>query len=161
MVLLILSDSHGHLDNMYQAIERSSPDAIVHLGDCWRDSLRLQARYPDLPLFQVAGNCDFDLTAPRQKVISLEGHQILLCHGDRYGVKSSLTGLRELSQKHPEVELILFGHTHRPTTENLGRIILLNPGSIGSPHNVGGYSYATATLQPGQSIYTRLWSLFD
>ena len=39
MKWLILSDSHGVVSNMKQAVIRSAPDGILHLGDCWQDVL--------------------------------------------------------------------------------------------------------------------------
>ena len=47
MKILVLSDSHGNVENMIRAVERESPRAIFHLGDCWRDGQRLrQLRLP-------------------------------------------------------------------------------------------------------------------
>jgi len=38
MNILVLSDSHGNISNMEEAVEREKPDMILHLGDCWRDA---------------------------------------------------------------------------------------------------------------------------
>lgn len=56
MKWLILSDSHGVISNMKQAVIRSSPDGILHLGDCWQDGQRLHQLFPQLPFYQVPGN---------------------------------------------------------------------------------------------------------
>ena len=45
MNILVLSDSHGNISNMEEAVEREKPDMILHLGDCWRDAERLAERY--------------------------------------------------------------------------------------------------------------------
>lgn len=61
MKILVFSDSHGNEDNMIRAVERERPftlDAIVHLGDGWRDAEALHRLYPRIPLEQVPGNCD-------------------------------------------------------------------------------------------------------
>ena len=34
MKLLVMSDSHGNVANMLQAVQRENPDRILHLGDC-------------------------------------------------------------------------------------------------------------------------------
>lgn len=34
MNILVLSDSHGNISNMEEAVEREKPDMILHLGDC-------------------------------------------------------------------------------------------------------------------------------
>lgn len=37
MRILVLSDSHGNVDNMARAVELTAPDRVLHLGDCQRD----------------------------------------------------------------------------------------------------------------------------
>ena len=49
MKYLVLSDSHGNVDNMARAVEREKPDGIIHLGDCWRDAEELHELFPRLP----------------------------------------------------------------------------------------------------------------
>ena len=46
MKYLVLSDSHGNVDNMVRAVEREKPDGIIHLGDCWRDAEELNELFP-------------------------------------------------------------------------------------------------------------------
>ena len=53
MKYLVLSDSHGNVDNMVRAVELTKPDGIIHLGDGWRDAEELHTLYPRLPLEQV------------------------------------------------------------------------------------------------------------
>lgn len=36
MRILVLSDSHGNVDNMARAVELTAPDRVLHLGDCQR-----------------------------------------------------------------------------------------------------------------------------
>lgn len=51
MKILVFSDSHGNEDNMIRAVERERPftlDAIVHLGDGWRDAEALHRLYPQI-----------------------------------------------------------------------------------------------------------------
>ena len=43
---------------MVRAIRQQQPDAVFHLGDCERDTQRLEKEFPDLPLYRVCGNCD-------------------------------------------------------------------------------------------------------
>ena len=81
MKILVLSDSHGAVSPMEQAVEQTSPDLILHLGDCWRDGERLHDRFPSIPLEQVPGNCDFRPTEPAERLLELRGKRILLCHG--------------------------------------------------------------------------------
>ncbi|MFR1617362.1 MAG: metallophosphoesterase family protein [Dysosmobacter welbionis] len=89
MKILVLSDSHGAVSPMEQAVEQTSPDLILHLGDCWRDGNG--SRQVSLhPPGTGSGNCDFRPTEPAERLLELRGKRILLCHGHTYGVKQSL-----------------------------------------------------------------------
>ena len=91
MKVLVLSDSHGNIFNMIQAVEREAPRMVFHLGDCWRDGERLHDRFPELPFEQVYGNCDyFRGSREAEKLLCLGDKRVLLCHGHTYGVKQSL-----------------------------------------------------------------------
>ena len=50
MQVLVVSDSHGRVDNMIQAVERVQPDYVLHLGDCQRDLEKLRREFPGLPM---------------------------------------------------------------------------------------------------------------
>ena len=78
MKYLVLSDSHGNVDNMVRAVELVKPQGIIHLGDGWRDVEELRELFPSLPLEQVPGNCDFRLSEPAAKPLDLCGKRILL-----------------------------------------------------------------------------------
>lgn len=132
MKILVLSDSHGNIANMAQAVEREAPDLLLHLGDCWRDAERLHERFPALPLHQVPGNCDFRSAEPAERLLLLEGRRVLLCHGHTYGVKQSLL-IAGYAAEEQALDAFLFGHTHRPLVDLRGRTLFLNPGSIGDP----------------------------
>ena len=56
--ILVLSDSHGNVNNMVTAVGRLHPDMIIHLGDCWVDAEKLHQQFPMIMMEQVPGNCD-------------------------------------------------------------------------------------------------------
>lgn len=146
MKILVLSDSHGNLTNMEQAVERTSPNLIVHLGDCWRDGERLHEHFPEIPLEQVPGNCDFRLGEPAEKLLILRDKRILICHGHTYGVKQSLLNAGYAAEEQT-LDLFLFGHTHRPLVDMRGRTLFLNPGSIG---DYAHPFYGVVTIENGR-----------
>ena len=143
MKILVLSDSHGNLENMIQAVEKETPRMILHLGDCWRDGERLHEHFPDIPFHQVPGNCDFRPTEPAEQLLFLEDKRVLICHGHTYGVKQSLLTAGYAAEEQ-NLDLFLFGHTHRPLVDKRGKTLFLNPGSIGDHYN--SY-YGIITLQ--------------
>ena len=146
MKILVLSDSHGNISNMLQAVEREQPRMVFHLGDCWRDGERLHSRLPDLPFEQVVGNCDFRGIRPVEKLVFLEDRRVLLCHGHTYGVKQSLLAAG-LAAEEQNLDLFLFGHTHKPLVDMRGKTLFLNPGSIG---DYARPAYGIVTLENGK-----------
>lgn len=130
MKILVLSDSHGNLANMVRAVDISVPRMILHLGDCWRDGERLHALFPDIPFEQVPGNCDFRPSEPSERLLFLEDKRVLICHGHTYGVKQSLLSAGYAAEEQ-NLDLFLFGHTHKPLVDMRGKTLFLNPGSIG------------------------------
>lgn len=146
MKILVLSDSHGNISNMLQAAERESPRLILHLGDCWRDGERLHDRLPELPLEQVPGNCDFRGSQPTERLLFLGDMRILMCHGHTYGVKQSLMRAG-LAAEEKNLDLFLFGHTHKPLVDKRGKTLFLNPGSIGDYIQP---TYGIVTLENGK-----------
>ncbi len=130
MKILVLSDSHGNITNMVQAVGRENPRMIFHLGDCWRDGERLHDHFPDIPFQQVRGNCDFRSQEAVEQLLCLEDKRILLCHGHTYGVKQPLLAAG-LAAEEKNLDVFLFGHTHRPLVDMRGKTLFLNPGSIG------------------------------
>ena len=142
MKALCFSDSHG---NSY-AIKRAMnmhPDAeiIFFLGDGLSD-FELFINDRTKAYFAVRGNCDSsallgDNLVKKTDSINIEGHRIVFTHGDLYGVKYGLDGVKKLAED-SSADLVLFGHTHHPlekyiSTED-GGYYLFNPGSL-----AGGY----------------------
>jgi hypothetical protein len=129
--ILVLSDSHGNLNNMILAVKSAKPDMIIHLGDCWADAQQLHAKFCDIPMEQVPGNCDCRQEF-LERILLIEGKKILICHGHTRNVKAGVLNLQYAAQER-EVDAALFGHTHRVFYGIHNRIVYLNPGSIGAP----------------------------
>lgn len=146
MKYLVLSDSHGNVDNMVRAAELTKPDGIIHLGDCWRDAEELRLLFPRLPLEQVPGNCDLGRFEAPERVLILNDHRVLIAHGHTLGVKTGLlrAQYRALEQN---ADILLFGHTHVPLVDAASRPMLLNPGSIGDPRRP---TYGVLDFMDGQ-----------
>lgn len=142
--ILVFSDSHGNINNMVYAVKQVKPDMICHLGDCWNDATKLHHIFPEIPLERVPGNCDYQ-EEPIEKILLLENRKLLLCHGHPYHVKSGYLTL-ELAARQKEVDLALFGHTHKVFYDWHNGVALFNPGSIGAPGYQNPPSYGVLTL---------------
>lgn len=153
MKIFILSDTHGETERAVEAIRREKPDQIIHLGDCLRDAEELERSIPYTPLCSVPGNNDWFFDAPKEKVISLGGIKIFLCHGHTTRVKYGLD-LQVYRALQAGCAVSLFGHTHRPLLEEQREILLLNPGSAADTK-----TYAILTLTPGQKPFGEIKTL--
>lgn len=146
MRILVVSDSHGNQGNLFKARQLAGQiDAIVHLGDGEDDAAMLAAA-EDVPVLQVAGNCDYGSQSPRERLETLAGTRLLLCHGDRYGVKLGLSLLIERA-KGCDAAAVLYGHTHQAMVECCDGIWLINPGTLWG--RAPFLSYALLELSPG------------
>ncbi len=160
MELLIVSDSHGRVENMSAALERQikCPDAILFLGDGARDLVRLFVC--GTPLWAVHGNCDWsssDYADKTERLLYLEGHTLLLTHGHEWGVKGGLGALIAHAAD-LGADIVLFGHTHTPTLqtvaagERIGKTTLSRPMYLFNPGSIGYEgSFGTLTLK-GDSV---------
>ena len=130
MTVLVLSDSHGNVDNMIRAVERVQPHRVLHLGDCQRDLAALQALFPALPMEGVPGNCDWGSCGQPERLIELGGVRIFMLHGHTRNVKNSPMAAMYAAKEYG-AQVLLFGHTHVPLVDNDGSLLTLNPGAAG------------------------------
>lgn len=128
MKILVFSDSHHSIGNMYDAVERERPNIVLHLGDCIADAEDLSNAFGGLDLLYVPGNCDPFSPAAPSLLQEFGGKRVFLTHGHLFGVKSGLLRL-ELEAKRLGADVALFGHTHCPFLKQENGIWLLNPGS--------------------------------
>ena len=132
MRILVLSDSHGNVENMARCVELTQPNAILHLGDCQRDAEALHRLYPAIPLQGVPGNCDWGAVDSPEVLTEYGGVRILLMHGHTRSVKAS-TLSAIYAAKEMGAQILLFGHTHRPCCfQEPDGLWVLNPGSARS-----------------------------
>lgn len=155
MLVLVFSDSHGRTLDLYDAIERDAPDAVIHLGDCYEDACDLRRSYPDLPVYAVLGNNDWGQDAPDHAVVRLAGVGIYFAHGHREGCSFSSPGRLPQHAAQAGCSLALFGHTHVVYHDMHGGVEVINPGSISLPRS-GPASYVRLTLSEGQCVRTEV-----
>ena len=130
MNVLVVSDSHGKVDKLIQAVEQVRPGYVRHLGDCQRDLEKLRQAFPMLPMEGVPGNCDYGSCDQPERLIELGGVRILMLHGHTRNVKSSPMAAMYAAREYG-AQVLLFGHTHRPLVDNDGTLLTLNPGAAG------------------------------
>ena len=127
--ILVLSDSHSYFDEALKIFEKEKPDIVIGAGDGIKDIEELSYIYPKAEYYMVKGNCDyFDRSHNEENLFEIDNIKIFLTHGHLYGVKRSLSSIKEIGKK-SNASLIVFGHTHKPYIEKDGDMTLFNPGA--------------------------------
>ena len=158
MKLLVLSDSHGNISGVRDAIRKNrDADAIVFLGDGASDIEAVSATDTEHAFFAVRGNCDFSaylrgVPISRAEMLDL-GLPIFITHGDAYGVKNGYDAILQAGVSRG-AKIVMFGHTHTPLEyyDSDTGIYLFNPGSISREY--GGASFGIVTLGCGEPLFS-------
>lgn len=142
MRLLIVSDTHGRLSHIREALSRMADvDMLIHLGDYEEDAMTLSEEY-GLDVISVPGNMDgCGDREEGDRVLVTEWGNILLTHGHLYDVKWDSTRLLYAAEENG-CRAVFFGHTHAALYEERDGITLLNPGSAALPRDGNPPSYA-------------------
>ncbi len=135
-------------------------DAILHAGDITRRRV-LDQLAEIAPVHAVAGNRDWGLGLPLDRLLEFDGVRIGLTHGhgglwpyvrdkvryltvgyymERYiaGVRARFAGQR--------VDVIVFGHSHRVINQVVDGVLLFNPGSVAPDYHAPFHRPAVGVL---------------
>jgi len=145
----VISDTHGMFDRGIVTLFEGV-DAIIHAGDIGK--LEVISQLEQIaPVIAVEGNNDWFNQFPTEAIQKLAGHTILIRHifGELH--KLDAAEKRILDRVQPDV--VVFGHSHQPYLERLGRTLLFNPGSAGPkrfslPRTVGILSLEENRIDP-------------
>jgi uncharacterized protein len=124
----VIADTHGLFDPAIQRHFRGV-DHILHAGDIGKRSVIGQLERI-APVTAVSGNVDDDKCGlSSEAVVELAGFCIAIRHILYDGGKLTKEGRAFLDHERPDV--CVFGHTHQPKVEWVGKTLLFNPGSAG------------------------------
>jgi putative phosphoesterase len=144
MVIGLISDTHGLVrPESLEAL--AGVEVILHAGDVGALQV-LEALRAVAPVHAVAGNVDAPapLMLPARLDLSFGGVSVHVSHGHELG---SPTPLR-LAERY-DADVIVFGHTHRPVVEWIGRQLIVNPGAAGPARFNLVPSVARLTIEDG------------
>ena len=165
--LLVLSDTHGNISALKAVLnwakDHTPPNgaitAVAFLGD-GISNLRTAADatgfFSDWKL--VKGNNDQGLSIPEAAVFDFSGHRFFLCHGHRYALYNGYHTLIAAA-RNADADVALFGHTHVPSLTREKGLLLVNPGSVGSPRSRLGATFAVIECSPGESPEVKFHSI--
>lgn len=144
MIIGVVSDTHDNLPNLRKILEEFNEvgiKIIIHLGDFISPfTVRLmREELKNAKVIGLLGNNDGDILQLTKlfaeagwelysgvKTIDLSGRRITLLHG--YGSVSETESLVRNLARSLDVDVVMFGHTHRPLVEKISGRLILNPG---------------------------------
>ena len=136
MKILVVSDTHGHTKNLERVLEKVGDiDLFIHCGDLEGGEDYIRALV-DVPCYMVAGNNDWFSELQREMEISVDDYRIWITHGNNYGASMGPERLLEEAAAR-NVDVVMYGHTHRPLIEYQDNIVIVNPGSLSYPRQNG------------------------
>jgi uncharacterized protein len=149
--------SDTHFPRFGRALPRALEDGlraakvsrILHMGD-FTDALALPLFEAIAPLEAVAGNNDPEeiwTRFGRQKIVTIDGVRVGLVHGDAGRGNAHENAIRAFAGE--PVDVILYGHSHRPVVERRGAQLVANPGSPTDRRMMPTFSYGILTIDAG------------
>ena len=130
--ILIVSDTHRKNENYMKVLQKlGKVDMVIHLGDIEGSEYTIQEA-AGCPVEMVAGNNDFFSSLPSEKTLQIGRYCVMITHGHRYYIGMG----REMLKKEAVargVDIVMYGHTHRPVIDISKNIIAINPGSLSYP----------------------------
>lgn len=155
MKILIVSDTHKMNDNYFRVLGKKKPDMVIHCGDAEGSEYAL-TQAADCPVQIVLGNNDFFSDLPRELILDIGPYKVWVVHGHNYYVSMGNEVLkREAAAR--GMDIVMYGHTHRPYFDQSQGIIVLNPGSLSYPRQEGRKpSYMMMELdEKGEAHFTQ------
>lgn len=137
MLVGVIADTHGSLpDSVATALE--GVGRIIHAGDVGGRRIldELEAIAPTVAVRGNMDSGDLEWRLSDTAIVSLEGRRVMVVHKAEHARAAGL----------PEgVDILVSGHTHRPSVEREGALLLVNPGSAGG-HNRDGRGPTAAII---------------
>lgn len=122
----VISDTHGYFDPQITGLF-AGVEHILHTGDIGQSRVIWELE-KIAPVTAVLGNVDGGLPFKETEVVELGGRTFLIHH--IVNVHAPAEPLeRRIAQANPEV--VVFGHTHKPFCQTIGRVLYFNPGYAG------------------------------
>lgn len=160
MKLMIASDIHGSeywCRKLVEAFAREGADRLLLLGDLLYHGPRNELPRDYSPkavaellnslagkVFSVRGNCEAEIDQELLSFPALADYALIPVGSDR--VLAAIHGHDLSPRRLPPLrpgDAVLHGHTHVPSLEDRGGVMMLDPGSVAIPKNGSPNSYMT------------------
>lgn len=141
--ILVVSDSHGSNSMIKKVMLEEKAQVVLHAGDYCCDISEIKSFVDHV----VDGNNDWN--GKDFVKIKIEDIFVGLTHGHHlisFSSEKTIKNLKDFANK-MQVDLLIFGHTHKEFLFKNDKITILNPGSINYPRNSSIIpSYAIVTV---------------
>ncbi|RTZ68771.1 MAG: hypothetical protein DSZ21_01125 [Tenericutes bacterium] len=86
------------------------------------------------------------------KKVKIDGTRIGYVHGHLLGV--DYKSFKDIASflKRKNIDVLIFGHIHRPVFEEVDGMFFINPGSIADGRDSHGSTYATVEVKDGKAF---------
>lgn len=152
MRVAVISDTHvrKHLSKIENLIESKLKDVdlIIHAGD-FTNAKTLPYIKKYFNVIAVYGNNDKEETRQilnEKEIITLENYKIGIYHGHGDS-KTTLDNVYAIFENE-NLDIIIFGHSHKPFITTKDKTLIINPGSPSSKRKERFYSYIILDLLP-------------
>lgn len=135
MKVIIVSDTHRKNENYFEVLKMHKPDLVIHCGDAEGSEYAL-TEAADCPVWIVLGNNDFFSQLPKELEFNIGRYKVWVTHGHNYCVSMGNETIKKEAQL-KGVDIVMYGHTHRPVIDIDKEVIALNPGSLSYPRQEG------------------------
>lgn len=131
MKILIVSDTHRKNDTYFNVVKLHKPDMVLHCGDAEGSEYAL-TEAADCPVHIVLGNNDFFSSLPKELEFEIGKYKVWITHGHTYNVSMGADRIKQEAIARG-IDIVCYGHTHRPLVDLEADIIAVNPGSLSYP----------------------------
>jgi putative phosphoesterase len=152
MLIALISDTHmprGARRNPDVCVERiRASDLVIHAGDIATREVLDEIGAIGPPVAAVHGNADsaeLRRALPAARVVDADGARIAVVHdaGPAGG------RLKRMRKRFPDVDAVVFGHSHIPLTEREGDFQIFNPGSPTARRRAPRHTMGVARAEGG------------
>lgn len=150
LLIGVISDTHGLLrQEAVEALQGS--EMIIHAGDIGRRNV-LDGLSTIAPVIAVRGNMDrenWSYRLPVTEVVELKKILLYMIHD---------LGRLDLDPAASHIQIVVSGHSHRPSVSRYKGVLYLNPGSAGPKRFTLPVSVALLRIE-GRNIDARIVEL--
>jgi len=142
MRVLVISDSHGEIDNIIQiskVVREENISKVIHLGDDYDDVNFLIKEGIEIERVPgVFSGYYSEKDIPNRKILEIEGWRVLLTHTKERHENDLPDDIRPEDQiRNGSIDIVLYGHTHVSAIGMEGAVYLINPGHLKSDDKHG------------------------